>query len=311
MLKNCLPVIATVAVVGTVSSAYAAYINAIDAANPVAHYRFSETSGTTVADANLDSDIATVYNGAASAGVNLNVSGPGAASGLNGFEVGNSAASFNNSNTGNVLLPNSGTNNIGAVIDNGVKSGGTGLSAIFWVKPSTTNSQQALFGDRAGNPLIQLLLNDNTAGDGVSAGTIRFLLRGDTTAPAATRTGITAAGVVGTADWSMIALTYQPSDQAIHIYVNGEDKAITVAGTANPIATAFAGSSPQTALGQTYSASTGQRFFNGLMDEVSFFNRVLTGTEVQSLYNAAVPEPTSLSAIAMGVALLGRRRSRR
>lgn len=54
-----------------------------------------------------------------------------------------------------------------------------------------------------------------------------------------------------------------------------------------------------------------ERYFDGLVDEVAIYDYDLGENKVLEHFNAAIPEPTTLALLGLGVAtLLGRRRRR-
>ena len=87
---------------------------------------------------------------------------------------------------------------------------------------------------------------------------------------------------LGTTNWNHIVYTYDGTN--IRGYINGS----LVAG---PTAASGNGSSAQSdffSIGADRASGSGQSFFSGLIDEVSCFNRALSLSEIQTIYNEAV-----------------------
>jgi hypothetical protein len=63
-------------------------------------------------------------------------------------------------------------------------------------------------------------------------------------------------------------------------------------------------------IGSVLNDPYGDQFFPGKIDEVLIYDRVWSGSEVLDYYNATVPEPVTMSLLALGGLALLRRRSR-
>ena len=96
------------------------------------------------------------------------------------------------------------------------------------------------------------------------------------------QTFLTPAHVLPFNAWTHVAAVYDQSTGTRRIYVNGvnvasrTDAPITVL---NSIANAGIGA-------YLLSSTTPTEFFNGLLDEVSFYSRALSGAEIGAIYNA-------------------------
>ena len=85
---------------------------------------------------------------------------------------------------------------------------------------------------------------------------------------------------VGTGVFTHVAMSYSDAD-GMRIYVNGAQVAAGGAGS-GPIKT----SARNVTIGQDSDAAVSNRWFDGKIDEVEIFNRVLTGSEVFDLFRA-------------------------
>ena len=107
-------------------------------------------------------------------------------------------------------------------------------------------------------------------------------------------------------EWTHVAFTYDDLADELKLYVNGLlDRTVTTSGTLNFDTSVLLGKR------ESDSASTS---FRGLADELAFYSRVLTDTEILARYAdgapRALPEPATLALLAGGLAVLRVRRRR-
>jgi hypothetical protein len=81
--------------------------------------------------------------------------------------------------------------------------------------------------------------------------------------------------------WSHVAAVYDQLAGARRIYVNG----IKVAERTDP-PISVTNSTAKVAIGAEFESGPAALFFDGLIDELSFYSRALSGAEIQSIYNA-------------------------
>src|SRR5262249_32042458 len=79
--------------------------------------------------------------------------------------------------------------------------------------------------------------------------------------------------------WNHVAVTYDGSN-TIAFYINGQAAGSVSGNFYNYIINSF------TIGGNVIGGTTTEPSFNGLIDEVAFFNRNLSPAEIQSIYNA-------------------------
>ena len=157
------------------------------------------------------------------------------------------------------------------------------LSMQFWLKfeqlPSTAGGNMVLTskwgaGDNREYSIISLS-NDN----------LRFALSADGTGVAGkfhtsdSNADIVVAGDVG--NWMHLIVTYDGSADTAVFYKNGSSVALTKL-LSNTAGTIFNGAG----LFGLASEFNGSEYFDGIMDEVGFWDRVLTADEVTELYNS-------------------------
>jgi hypothetical protein len=85
-------------------------------------------------------------------------------------------------------------------------------------------------------------------------------------------------GVIPLNTWSHVAMTFDPSSGQYALYINGAQVA-TSTSAGNNLAT-----DRNVAIGREESFQL--RYFTGLIDEVEIFNRALSQSEIQSIFNA-------------------------
>ncbi|MFK4100691.1 LamG-like jellyroll fold domain-containing protein [Streptomyces sp. NPDC019531] len=170
-------------------------------------------------------------------------------------KVGGNALSFNGSGTTMGVVPSS-------VIDTGQS-----YSVGAWVKLNSVSGNQT-FASLVGFKVSPFYLQ-------LSGGKFVFVTRASDVNDS-TATNVTASASAATGTWYHVLGVYDSSAQTISLYVNG-----TLQGT-----TAF--TSPWTARGATLiGAATYNQgpvdFTNGQIDDVHFYNRVLSSSEIQTL----------------------------
>jgi len=82
--------------------------------------------------------------------------------------------------------------------------------------------------------------------------------------------------------WQQVVITYDADASANNpvVYVNGESVAVTETGTPDDTRTSDAGTDLYLA-----SESSGGNYYDGSMDDLMFFNRVLGATEAKSIFS--------------------------
>lgn len=92
--------------------------------------------------------------------------------------------------------------------------------------------------------------------------------------------------VVATDVFSHVAATFDPVTQEIKIYVNGTSVLAPVGADSSVVPTLLASTAP-VRLGMfiIFSGASAE-WFNGLIDEFAMYDRVLSSTEIQAIYNA-------------------------
>lgn len=104
-------------------------------------------------------------------------------------------------------------------------------------------------------------------------------------------------------EWIYVALTWEDTGSGVDVrtYFSDETGLIQAGGTD----LGNGGFAPQDALMRLGQYSGGGQLFDGAVDEVAFYSRVLSTSEMQVHYMAMVPEPASLTMLILGGALVG------
>ncbi len=141
-------------------------------------------------------------------------------------------------------------------------------SLAFWVNLETNSQYQwPFYSGAGGNPGFGVRLeNDNKI----------FVQFGSNTDQSKFRT--TSAQVSSTGTWYHIVVTCDISVPSATVYVNGSSVAVTNVDTTCTNFNAYAG----TEIG----AAGGGQYLDGLLDEVSLYNTILTSGDVSELYNS-------------------------
>jgi alpha-N-arabinofuranosidase len=244
-----------------------AYQAAMLGSSPAALYELNETGnpalGWTVADDSAGGNNG-FYGSAVQNGYN-NIAGPRyMPDGLTGFPSGNLAANFTN-NTANsqITLPplNLNTNTV---------------TITTWVKPGAfQNSWAGLVFCRGGTTVAGLSYTGTQSGGNYTLG---YNWNNDQNVWS-WNSGL----VVPTNQWSLVALSVNPS--AATIYVLNTNGITSATHTYNHVVQNFDGS---TLIGDdSADGGNGARGFHGTIDEVAIFNRTLSASQLNNLFATA------------------------
>jgi len=163
-------------------------------------------------------------------------------------------------------------------------------SYSFWIKPESLTSSDVFISkwQESGN-------QRHFAVD-VQSGIVRFLVSTNGNNPL---TVVSATSSISAGNWYHFVMVFRPNSE-IAMYVNGKGVATTTLGWS----TLF-DSTAAFKIGSASLFAGGTRYYDGLMDEITVFNRNLLGSEVNELFNNGTPlsYTTSLSANAVPLVL--------
>ena len=150
------------------------------------------------------------------------------------------------------------------------------ISLAAWIKPTTINGQQTIVSkyDVGGNG-VSFYFSAN-------GGKLYFQVNQSNTVNLSytTTNNVLTAGV-----YQHVAATFNSATQLMQIFVNGTSVPVTLvnAGTVNSVQGFFTTLN----LGALATSDTqNTQYFGGQIDEIQIFNRLLSTTEIQSIYNA-------------------------
>jgi hypothetical protein len=164
------------------------------------------------------------------------------------------------------------------------------LTVEAWIYPQDKEGKQVLINEQNGDTLW---MNFDTNGSDKLD-----IYLGDTT-----NKGYHSSNTaIARNTWSHVAFTYNDTTDELKLYINGQlDRTITTSGMLNFDTTIVLG-------GREYG---NLEFFKGLIDEVAFYNRVLSAEEIRARYldgpPPGIPEPASGVLLVIGLALLAAR----
>ena len=164
----------------------------------------------------------------------------------------------------------------------------SGTSIEGWIKPEVPNTSRGYIVGRR-DPNVSESFSVPVYGDGkigVIVRTTNMFANGST--------WVTAPGVIQFGQWQHVAATFDGAAGQVKIYVNGQERALTlIEGTG-----AFGGDIVGTRnffIGRRqalediggYEGAEGAAYYKGLIDELSLYGRALTGSEVRSIFSAS------------------------
>ncbi len=188
--------------------------------------------------------------------------------------------------------------NINSTIAIPTLAANTGATFAAWINRSTTNGNASSgayvigLGESGDNPTMTLGINDTN-------GNIVGIVEGD---GADTQVIVDGNTAVANGVWTHIAITYDRVNNQAITYVNG------VAGPTIDITSVGDGALDWTnaTVGRyTDGNNTTTRHFPGMIDDVRYYDEVLTGAQISAL---AIPEPSSLALLGLGCGFLMIRR---
>lgn len=186
---------------------------------------------------------------------------------------------------GSLNLTNNGTTAVTGLLNNGRSFNGTsdrlmgsgnmgvvvkGWAVSVWVKPNSFTGEQTIFYNGDDGAGYGIILNHTSSGSvDVLFGNVAWNYSGST--------------LPSVGAWYHIVSTRDTSGN-LKMYINGVVTANTATNT--PLQPAS-----RSSIGFQYTSGGGgfQRYFNGTIDEVAYFNRGLTSADVATLYNSGSP----------------------
>lgn len=149
---------------------------------------------------------------------------------------------------------------------NDIITGPTDFSISLWVYPTATNGRE-IFRSHSGD------WQDISIRYGTNDQNKIFVMFADNSTDSKTST--TSSSSISTNEWSHIAVSFNQDNDKVILYINGvEEGALTEAWDSNV----------NMYLGQDHNNN---RHFSGKMMDVRIYNRVLSRSEIQYLYNVS------------------------
>jgi hypothetical protein len=246
------------------------YETAIASANPYAFYQLNETGDPAACGGIAAIDNAGGYNGTYGNAVqngNLayGITGPTSTDGLPGFAAANKAASFVNLNGGSkITLPALALNT-------------NTVTIAAWIKPAgPQNPFEAIAFCRGGNTVAGLNYSAGTDVSGNNTIGYTWNNEGETYN---WNSGIAAPFNT----WSFVALVVTPTNATIHLMnTNG---LVSATHTYPHVNQSF--NAPTLIGDDSADGGNGARGFSGVIDDLMFFNRALSKTELAGLFSTA------------------------
>ncbi|CAN5624941.1 hypothetical protein BH09VER1_BH09VER1_14070 [soil metagenome] len=265
------------------------YSDAVLADNPLVYFRFSETSGTSVANAG-----SVPLTGMASVGtVLVGAPGPGPSNGYEGFTNNTSATIAKGTN---IAI---GTTSPSA-LDPSLKTalnGASGITVGLWFNASALTSS-------GGQALFQIPIAGTSSGQTLSISSTGALVAGGRATSTNSFGSATFAPTLTADTWYNVVTVFNYASQTISLYLNGTQVGSqqTISAWAGSNTFTFGSSPGYLSLG-SLDTNFGQSF-GGSLDEVAIYNSALSSTDIAAQYAAAVPEPSSMALTGAGLSCI-------
>lgn len=208
--------------------------------------------------------------------------------GLDYFAGKNHATAYSNvawstGKTGGALSLSSGANRyiqIPALEGLSFSDGSSDLpfSVSFWIFPTSNAATKVLVSKRGTTPNAEYQITRNTSGNIA----IQIFSEGNTTV----FLGGTSAGSATINQWSFVTISYDASGLAsgISITINGISQTVTDTSAGSYVGM-LASSNLNIYIGASSFSQTSTTCYIGLIEDVTFFNKVLLSDQIASLYN--------------------------
>jgi len=185
------------------------------------------------------------------------------------FSVGKVGQAFNfNGTDANIVVPASASLNAGT---------NSGISVDLWINPADLQERPLAEWNSSGFQTLFWMSRPAASGVG-GPGSLYINLKAAT---GADHYVITAAGVINSNAFQHVAFTFDKASGKASIYVNG------ILVTQQTVGTFIPNTSGNLYLGWRPAGSGAGVRFKGQMDEIDLFNRALTATEIQAIYNTS------------------------
>lgn len=228
----------------------------VPAGNIAADWTFDTVTGTTTPDSSGNNNTGTLVNG------------PTSVAGL----------------VGNGLQFNGSSQSVTAADSASLDVAAGSFSAAAWVKPAANTAARILNKwDGAKGWIMDI---NATTGGAASAGFIRAKMNDGTT-----NIDYSVNGPVPTGAWTHIAIIVDRTAKQLKLFVNGAQ-----VGTTQDISTLTGSLTTTSLVGMGTIPATAGNYFNGILDEVVLYKRVLTAAELTSLSTLPPAAPTALTA---------------
>ena len=267
-----LVLIAWASTVGIAAGQVVTYSSAVLADNPVAYYRFSESTGTTAANS---ANVAGAIEGTYTNGVQLDQPTLAGLTPAPLRSAGFDGVSSNHVAVTNIVGP--GANQLNALnftLETWIRTTATSLTGT-----QAYQGNGLIWSDVGGvnNDFVLAVLNDRIS---FFNGNPDRSINGNT--------------LLNDGNWHHIVAVREVTggNSVMSVFVDGVSDATPLVGTGTQALTI----NPNMAIGGN---TLDGRFFNGLMDEVALYNTALSPARISAHFVTAVPEPSTLALVSL------------
>jgi len=147
----------------------------------------------------------------------------------------------------------------------GIFDGSEPLTITCWIRHNTAGNEETYFGPKAEYNWSFQKKSDDTVNWGFYDGTNNQRVASNTT--------------LSSGNWYYLTGTWKPSSSTLKIYIDGAEDANATTANNSPDTT-----STQNSIGNLNGGNSGSKYVDGKMADVRIYNRTLTPSEIQYLY---------------------------